>query len=88
MRSSRVAPRRAAKMVTVDVGVPISKNMLTGRSWKNRKWLLGGWFKIGQKHMSEVMAACVNATDLNSGTGMTRRRIRLSNGQSCLHVNP
>ncbi|MGB1528596.1 MAG: adenosylcobalamin-dependent ribonucleoside-diphosphate reductase, partial [Candidatus Puniceispirillaceae bacterium] len=58
--------RRAAKMVTVDIDHPDIEEYIDWKVVEEQKVaaLVAG-SKLAQKHMSEVMAACVNAADLN-----------------------
>ena len=58
--------RRAAKMVTVDIDHPDIEEYIDWKVVEEQKVaaLVAG-SKLAQKHMSEVMAACVHATDLN-----------------------
>ena len=57
--------RRAAKMVTVDIDHPDIEEYIDWKVIEEQKVaaLVAG-SKLAQKHMSEVMSACVNATDL------------------------
>ena len=58
--------RRAAKMVTVDIDHPDIEEYIDWKVVEEQKVaaLVAG-SKLAQKHMSEVMAACVNASELN-----------------------
>ena len=58
--------RRAAKMVTVDIDHPDIEEYIDWKVVEEPKVaaLVAG-SKLAQKHMSEVMAACVNASELN-----------------------
>ena len=58
--------RRAAKMVTVDIDHPDIEEYIDWKVVEEQKVaaLVAG-SKLAQKHMSEVMAACVNAADLD-----------------------
>ena len=57
--------RRAAKMVTVDIDHPDIEEYIDWKVVEEQKVaaLVAG-SKLAQKHMSEVMSACVNAADL------------------------
>ena len=58
--------RRAAKMVTVDIDHPDIEEYIDWKVVEEQKVaaLVAG-SKLAQKHMSEVMAACVNASELS-----------------------
>ncbi len=58
--------RRAAKMVTVDIDHPDIEEYIDWKVVEEQKVaaLVAG-SKLAQKHMSEVMSACVEATDLD-----------------------
>jgi len=58
--------RRAAKMVTVDIDHPDIEEYIDWKVVEEQKVaaLVAG-SKLAQKHMSEVMSACVDATDIS-----------------------
>ena len=67
--------RRAAKMVTVDIDHPDIEEYIDWKVVEEQKVaaLVAG-SKLSQKHMNEVMAACVDSTDLDDDARFDPKR--------------
>ena len=86
--------RRAAKMVTVDIDHPDIEEYIDWKVVEEQKVaaLVAG-SKLAQKHMSEVMSACVDATDIsdedryNPRANITLKKAILSARKSMIPEN-
>ena len=69
--------RRAAKMVTVDIDHPDIEEYIDWKVVEEQKVaaLVAG-SKLAQKHMSEVMRACVEASDLDEAVRYNPRKTK------------